>query len=301
MRKEVGAVILKPGKRQKRARKEHGHGAPDGPALTDVAHRVAEGPAETGRDREDRKALKEVRERRRIFKRMSGVDVEEAAAVRAEHLDCFLACNRSERNAAVLTRYRLEGLCGAPGLNASFADQNERKDEGNGEEEPKIDANHVNPEVAEILCFRARKAANHNEGDGNARTRGNKVLHRKADRLRERGKRSFAAVALPVRVRDEGDGGIERLVGRHACKTHGVPRQHALETQNAVKEEAPQSVEEKERKRIARPALLRVFAEPQALQKHAVEAGNGRRRLAFAHRRHPAAHRLRDERENQEK
>ena len=128
MREEVRAVRLKPGKRQKRAGKEHGHCAPDGPPLTDVAHGVAEGPAEARRDRKDREALKEVRERRRILKGMRGVDVEEAAPVRAEHLDRFLTCNRPEGNAPVLSRHRVKGLCRAPRLNAPFADENKRED-----------------------------------------------------------------------------------------------------------------------------------------------------------------------------
>ncbi len=54
------------------------------PALPRVAHHLAEGVAQRGRDQQDRQHLDEVRQRRRILERMRRVDVEEAAAVGAQ-------------------------------------------------------------------------------------------------------------------------------------------------------------------------------------------------------------------------
>src|SRR5262249_2911002 len=60
------------------------------PPLARVTHHPPEGPAERCGNQEYRQQFQEVRKRRRVLKGMGGVDVEEAAAVRAELLDRYL-------------------------------------------------------------------------------------------------------------------------------------------------------------------------------------------------------------------
>ena len=59
-----------------------------------VLHHPPEGERERERDEEDRVDLEEVAELRRVLERVRRVDVEEPAAVRAEHLDRLLAGHR---------------------------------------------------------------------------------------------------------------------------------------------------------------------------------------------------------------
>ena len=76
---------------------DHQHRDEHRPALARVLDHAPERVAERRRDQQDRQHLEEVRERRRILERMRRVDVEEAAAVRAELLDRDLARGRAER------------------------------------------------------------------------------------------------------------------------------------------------------------------------------------------------------------
>ena len=64
-----------------------GHGGQDRPALPRVLDHHPERVAERGGDHQDREQLEEVGERRRILEGMGRIDVEEAAAVRAQLLD----------------------------------------------------------------------------------------------------------------------------------------------------------------------------------------------------------------------
>ena len=55
-----------------------------------------------------------------------------------------------------------------------------------------------------------RDAAHQRRGDGDAGGGGDEVVKRQPDHLREIRHRGFAAVALPVGVGGETDGGVER-------------------------------------------------------------------------------------------
>ena len=91
---------------------DDGHGGQHGPALPGVADHLAEGVAERRRDQQDREHLDEVRQRRRVLERMRRVDVEEAAAVRAELLDRDLRGGRAHGEQLLVTGFPSASVVG---------------------------------------------------------------------------------------------------------------------------------------------------------------------------------------------
>ena len=74
------------------------------------------------------------RDRPRIFERMRRIRVEESATIRAQHLDCDLRCDRTNRNGlfAAFERRRID--ISDERLRHSLPDQEQRQDDGNRQE-----------------------------------------------------------------------------------------------------------------------------------------------------------------------
>ena len=75
------------------------HRGPNRPAVAEVLDFVAEQVNQRAWNQKDREHLDEIRERRRVFKRMGRIGVEKSAAVGPEHLDRDL---RSDRPLAIV-------------------------------------------------------------------------------------------------------------------------------------------------------------------------------------------------------
>ena len=252
------------------------------PALAGVADHLAEGVAERRRDHEDRQHLEEVRERRRVLERVRRVDVEEAAAVRAELLDGDLRRRRTHRDellrhgrrlrlrlSAVVEhrvavgvlhrgrrRRRLNERHGAVGievLDHALRDEDQREHQRQRQEDVERGAHEVDPEVAEVLDLTLAEAADERDERGHARGRGHEVLHREPDHLGQVAHRGFAAVPLPVRVGGEAHGRVERRVGAHGAHALRVERQHPLEALQQVDDQQADEVEEQHRDRVRPP------------------------------------------------
>ena len=89
-------------------------------------------------------------------------------------------------------------------------------------------ARQVDPEVADGLgrCCRAKPRIKRHQ-HGHARRRRDEVLHGQAQHLRQVAHRRLAAVALPVGVGGEADGGVERQSpASTAARPCGLQRQH---------------------------------------------------------------------------
>ena len=91
-------------------------------------------------------------------------------------------------------------------------------------------ANEIDPEIADCPGGRAGEPADQRYQDGHPHRRRHEVLHRESQHLRAVAHRRLAAVALPVRVRHETDGGVERRIDRYRRQTRGIERQEVLES-----------------------------------------------------------------------
>ena len=129
-------------------------------------------------------------------------------------------------------------------------------DERQREEDAHDRAGEVDPEVAERLGPAAGQAANQRRHHRHAGGRRHEVLHGETGHLGEMTHRRLTAVGLPVRVRHEADGRVEREVRHHPRHAARVERQRALEALEEVDAEERHEAEPEHRVGVDGPALL---------------------------------------------
>ena len=214
---------------------------------------------------------------------MSGVGVEEAAAVGAELLDDLLARDRSDRDRLLRA---LEGRRvdrAGERLRHSESDKRERADDRDREEDVKRDAGQVDPEVPDRRRRRARKSAYERERHCKARRRRDEVVHGEAEHLGEMTHGRLAAVVLPVRVGDEAGRGVEGEIGRDGVEAARVQRQKVLQPLQGVERQESGDGKDDHRDRVAEPVLLprRVDAR-QPIEGALDRPEHGRQEVSFA-------------------
>ncbi len=193
------------------AGKKHGdHRQPDGPAVAARTGHKSERVGERRRNGENQKKLDKICQRRGIFERMRAVGVEEAAAVRAEHLDRFLRGHRALRDDLLgdglrgglavgarhgdLLRLNQRGFVVGPEiLHHSLRHKDQRHDQAYRQQHPQKAARQIHPEISDGLALAPRDAANHGDGQRDAHRGGCKVVIGKPGHLREIAHRGFAA------------------------------------------------------------------------------------------------------------
>ena len=131
---------------------EQAYGGEDRPALALVPDHAAEDVGERGAEREDRYHQQQVCDRRRVLERVGSVDVEEAAAVGAEHLDRDLRGDRAGGDGlpGAFEGRRLDGT--GEVLRHPEGDQDEREHHADRQQDEECEADEVDPEVAEPLA-----------------------------------------------------------------------------------------------------------------------------------------------------
>ena len=141
-------------------------------------------------------------------------------------------------------------------LNHALRHQHDRKHQADRQQQIISDAHQVHPEIAEQLGRMPRDAAHQRRGDGDAGGRRAEVVNHQRDHLREIGHGGFAAVALPVGVRREADGGVERQIRRQRAKALRIERQKILQPQNRISEHAAHQAEQQHGPGVLPPVLL---------------------------------------------
>jgi hypothetical protein len=91
--------------------------------------------------------------------------------------------------------------------------------------------------------------------DGDARRRGEEMVHHERDHLGEVAHGRLTAVALPVRVGHEADRGIEGEVRRDGRQVLGIERQAVLESEQRVGQQRRQATERQYGDRVLDPRL----------------------------------------------
>jgi hypothetical protein len=200
-----------------------------------------------------------------------GADVEEPASVRAELLDRDLRSGGPEckrlpgHRSPVGVGHGLEqrhAHVRAKCLHYSLRNQNQGEYDRQGQQDVDDGACHINPEVADRRRFPPNQAAQQRHENCHARGGRYEVLHRQAEHLRQVAQRGFAAVVLPICVRDEADGCVEGQVRTHRSHAGGIQRQKTLQALQCVEEREPKGVEQEHVDGITLPA--RFSLEPHA-------------------------------------
>jgi hypothetical protein len=240
-----------------------------------------------------------------------------AKGVRAEHLDRDLGRGGAERDDLI-------GHCVAVGISGTLeqrdrlvrterlhhALRNEEHGEDDRERQQDVERapRQVDPEVADRRGGLSRDATHQRDQNRHARCRADEVLNGQSRHLREVAHRRLAAVALPVRIGGEADGGVPREIRCRRAKTLRVERKKTLQPLDGVDGENADTIEEQHGRRIGRPLHLaraligRDAAKPVYCALDPTERPFEEERLALVDSRHIGAERLgrRDDRDEGE-
>ena len=284
-------------------REQREHRRVERPALAAAAHHAPERGRQPRRDDHDQQHLDEVREPAGVLERHRRVDVEEAAAVRAELLDDLLRGDGTEREGRLAAGHGRHVDVGRERLDDALGDEHERADDADRQQDVEHGPDQVLPEVAQRGRAPPREAADDGGQHGHADRGRGEVLDGQAGHLREVGEGRLARVELPVRVRDERRRGVEGDVPGPRAEALGVERVDPLRAQDQVQREERDEAEDDHRPSVGLPVLLaRGVRAQRAVQEplqRAQDAGE-HDRLARVDARHVAAHERRQRREDGE-
>ena len=224
------------------------------------ADHLAERARQAERDHQQQEDLDPVRPRRRIFKRMRGVGVVEAAAVRTEFLDGLLACDRATGDMLHRTTEGVH-IGGVEVLDHSAGDEDDRGHRGDRQQNPDGDPDQVHPEVPQTGAGLAGEPAHDRDRDRDTDGGRDEILHRQTGHLGDVGHRRLAGVRLPVRVRHKADRGVpgQRRTGAGELRPGMTDRpQMCLQTLQGVEEEYTDDRDGQHRPGVDAPRLLTV-------------------------------------------
>src|SRR5512136_1344914 len=124
------------------------------------------------------------------------------------------------------------------------------------EKKIKVDADEVDPEVADGLRRSPSEAPDQGRGHGDARRRGDEILKDEPDHLGEIRERRLAGVVLPVRVAGEARSRVEGQIGPDRTEVLRIEGQEMLEPEYRVREQKTGQAEEEKRARVLLPVLF---------------------------------------------
>jgi hypothetical protein len=223
---------------------EHDGDAVERPALAAVARHASERVQQRRRPENDEQRLGEARQRRGVLVRHRRVDVEEAAAHRAQRLDRLPRRHRPDRVAG-------------DALRGALSQEEQRAEGADGKDHVQQPADQVDPEVAQARAAAApHEAADHGDPDRQADGHREQGLQGDDRHLREEREARLARVELPARVRHERHGRVERDVPRHGAEVVGVQRVSGLEAQQPVGRERAHGAEDHHGHGVIAPRLV---------------------------------------------
>ncbi len=268
-----------------RREEDDAHHGEDHPALAAVADEPAVGRGQRRGEREDQPDLDRVRQAVRVLERHRRVHVEEPAAVRPELLDRLLRGDRPARERLGGAAEGVDAEVAAERLQHALGDQDDRRDERDREQHVEDRAEEVDPEVADqVTAAAVRERPDERDRDGDADAGRDEVLHRQPGHLAEVRHRRLAAVELPVRVRDERRGRVERDVPGRRLEALRVPGMQALGAQDEVEHEPREEREGDRRERVRLPVLAAIRVGPQQAAPAALDRREHRGQPACARR-----------------
>ena len=194
---------------------------------------------------------------------MRAVGVEEAAAIRAKHLDRFLRGDRSLRDGLRRAFQRLHIGIGMEVLRYALPHEEQRGQQTERQQNIERAPRQVHPEVADAVYRPARKAAYQRDGDRHARRRRHPVMDGKRHHIGKVTDGRFRHVGLPVGVGRERSRRVERQIGRHvlAGEAFGIERQMPLQAQQHIGKQQADHAEHQHGERVCRPLHVLVFAD----------------------------------------
>ena len=187
---------------------------------------------------------------------MRGVHVEEAAAVGPEQLDRNLRRNGPGGDELLPALKRGRGNARVEILDHTLPEHDQRPDDAQRQQHVQRDAHEIGPEVAYGRGFVAGDATHDRGAHGDADGCGNEILIGQGHHLREMAHGGFAAVGLPVRIRQEADRRIQGQIPRKAGEALRIQRQLILKKQYPEREQEPRKGKSDEADGVPAPRLV---------------------------------------------
>ena len=253
---EVRTVQLAEVDPQHAADEQGQHDGPDRPRVTAAAHGVPEEEHQRARDDQDVERLEEAGQRRGVLKRMRGVHVEEAAAVGPEQLDRNLRSDGPGGDELLPALKRGRGNARVEILDHTLPEHDQRPDDAQRQQHVQRNAHEIGPEIADGRGFVAGDATHDRGAHGDADGCGNEILIGQGHHLREMAHGGFAAVGLPVRIRQEADRRIQGQIPRKAGEALRIQRQLILKKQYPEREQEPRKGKSDEADGVPAPRLV---------------------------------------------
>ncbi len=223
------ALLLGVNGRSQKEHKHNHHHRQQRHSLPPTAYHVAKSEAERSRDEQDCQHLQQIAQRRGIFQRVGGINVEEAAAVGAQLFDGNLGSGGAAgdglqgngRSICCRGGFKQNGRF-RPGKGLHHPLRNQQQGDQQRQRQQDVDnaARHIHPKAAQPVCALAAEAANEGHQHGHAAGRREKVLHCQPQHLRQVAHGGFTAVELPVGVGGKGNGRVEGQLQRQRCPCH---------------------------------------------------------------------------------
>ena len=185
---------------------------------------------------------------------MGRIGVEEAAAVGAQFLDGLLGGHRAAHDGLFAASHGGDGGEAREILCDAQRDEDGAHHDGQGHEDAERAADEVHPEIADRIGAAQHEAAHQGDGYGDADRGGNEVLHAQACDLDGIAQRLVRRIGLPVRVRHEGCGRVERQRSRHVVEAQRE-RQPGLHALQQVQDQQAHHGEAKHSAEIRLPGL----------------------------------------------
>ena len=237
-------------------RQKHAHGDDQRPRLFARARHTAKGDDAPERQSVHRRHGDQIGQRRRVFKRVGGIGVEEAAAIRADLFDGFLAGYGSKRQGLFGAFKRRDVEMLGQGLGHALQDERQGHDQRERQEDVERHPHHVAPEIAQSLAPVRRESPRQSADQGDARCAGKEVLNRQSRHLGEVRHGRLTRIGLPVGVGDEADRGIKGEVRRQAGQFQRIEGQKALSEEHQVQKGEAGRIEGQQRQSICQPVLF---------------------------------------------
>ncbi len=237
---------------------------------------------------------------------MGAVGVEEAAAVRPQHLDGLLRGHRAERDDLPRPLDGLELDVRRERLHHPLGDQEDGDQEREGQEHVEGGPDEIDPEVPERPRATRAPAAGQPPRQGqrhaDAGGRGREVVPGEAGHLGQVAHRRLARIGLPVRVGGEAHRGVPGQRRGDLPEAVGVERQQRLEAEDGVGDEQAHRAEDEQRDRVRLPVLLPVRVHPAGPEDeplHRTEQARERSRPALEDAVEPEPDRLREQQDEE--
>ena len=264
-----------------RAEEHHHHRRVDRVALTAVAGHPPVHEHERRRDDQHEQHLEEVGERVGFSNGCAELVLKKPPPFVPSSLIDLLRGDRPHRDRLRQARDRVNGQVVGEVCDHALGDEHDRAEHRDRREHVQDRAHEVLPEVAEALAAAPDDPADERDRDDDPDAGRQPVLDRQPDHLAEVAHRRLAAVVLPVGVRHERRGGVERHVPRGRVEAERVERvgheEGVLRAQDQVQEQPAREREDDQAFRVGLPVLLALGIDPQDAVEEALGAGEDRR------------------------